>query len=530
MRPGRETPTVHPDSGQGDRLGFAPAGRQQGSAPPMKILLVNPFVERMHVELGYAENSRPPLGLAYCAAVLERNGHAVSIVDALVLGIRPPKLAKILLAKRPDLVGISTYSPTRYECFRTAKLVKQTLGPDVTVVMGGPHAAALPEDTLLEVPHVDHVVRAEGEYTFLELVQTLERGGDPAQVRGVSTRQGGQVVNAPDRASIANLDEIPLPARHLLPMKHYGTRMPSTSVGCTTVLTSRGCPARCTFCTRDWFSRDTRFHSPEYMLNEAEEIQGRYKARGIIFQDDTFTLDKRRITAFCDLVRQRRLKLQWLATTRVDCVNLDLLKSMKDAGCRVVTFGVESMNPRTLKWLQKGITVEKIRRAIGWANEVGLTVRATYLLGIGDETEEEIRSSIHEARRLQVDKLKANVGLSIYPGTPIHHMSIEAGVLPRDYSYARGYEDPEKRYGNNETPRWYTPHVPIERLLELRKETEVNVLFTRPSAHTVLHKARKLATRLRRHPEETIRHVAQLARAIVRGSSLREAPASVTDH
>lgn len=497
----------------------------------MRVLLINPFVERMHLELGYAENFRPPLGLAYCAAVLLEAGHDVRIVDALVLGIRFPELRRILLEERPDVVGISTYSPTRYECFRTAKVVKETLGEDVPVITGGPHVSAVPEETLRDVPHVDYVVRGEGEYAFRELLEALRAGTDATDVLGVSARRDGEIVSAPPAPNIPVLDGLPRPARHLLPMRRYGTRMPSTMHASTTILTSRGCPARCTFCTRDWFSRDTRFHSPAYMVDEIEEILGRHRVRGIIMQDDTFTLNKRRIFEFCDEIRARRLGFPWLATTRVDCLTKDLLQSMKDAGCRVITLGVESMNPATLKWLKKGFTVDKVRRAIGWANEVGLIVRCTYLLGIGDETEEDIRSSIRAARDLPVDKLKANVGLSVYPGTPLYEMAIAAGVLPEGYSYARGYEDPENRYGNGETPRWYTPHVPLERLLELRKETEVNILFTRPSLHTIAHRTRKLVTRLRRHPREAVRHVGQLARALVSGSKLRrETPASVTDH
>ncbi|HZJ70663.1 MAG TPA: radical SAM protein, partial [Planctomycetota bacterium] len=283
------------------------------------------------------------------------------------------------------------------------------------------------------------------------------------------------------------------------------------------------------FCTRDWFSRETRFHSAAYMADEIESIVADWGLRAFIMQDDTFTLNKSRIRAFCDAVRQRRLKIDWLATTRVDCVDLDLLRSMRDAGCRVVTFGVESMNPATLKWLKKGFTVERAKTAIGWARQAGLTVRCSYLVGIGDETEEDVRRSLAEARTLPVAKLKANVGLSVYPGTPLYGMAIEAGVLPPDYSYARGWQDEERRYGNGETPRWYTPHVPLERLLELRRETDVNVLFTRPSLALVTHRARKFAGRFRRHPLVSLSHVAQLGAAALSGNRLR-LPESPTDH
>jgi radical SAM superfamily enzyme YgiQ (UPF0313 family) len=461
------------------------------------------------------------LGLAYSAAVLERHGHEVLIEDALVLGTREKALARRLLRARPDVVGISVYSPTRYEAFRTAQLVRDTLGPAVPIVTGGPHVSVAAEDTLEHVPAVDYVVSGEGEYTLLELLACLESGGRAGDVPGLFAREEGRVVSGPPRGNIQRLDDLPRPARHLLPMKRYGTRMPSTMTQCTTLLTSRGCPARCTFCTRDWFSRETRMHSPEYILDEIEEVIGRYGIRGFIFQDDTFTLNKQRIFALCELIRSRGVRFKWLATTRVDCLNLELMKAMRAAGCEVVTFGAESMNPATLKWLAKGFTVEQVRRAVDWGNEAGLRVRCSYLMGIGEETEEDLRSSIQEARALRVSKLKANVGLSVYPGTPLYPMAIAAGVLSADYSFAEGWRDPRKRYGNGETPRWYTPHVPLARLLELRKETEVNLLFTRPTLDVLRHRVRKFAHRFRCHPAETLRHVAQFGRAALAGSKLR---------
>jgi radical SAM superfamily enzyme YgiQ (UPF0313 family) len=257
------------------------------------------------------------------------------------------------------------------------------------------------------------------------------------------------------------------------------------------------------------------------MANEVEEVLGRYKTQALIFQDDTFTLDMNRVFRFCDEIIRRRLRFRWLATTRVDRISLELLKAMKAAGCEVITVGAESMNPETLTWLKKGFTVEHVRRAIQWAKDVGLVIRCSYLIGVGDETEEDIRRSIQLARQLQVHKLKANVGLSVYPGTPLYRMALEAGLLPSDYSFARGYENPEKRYGNNETPRWYTKHVKFDRLLALRRETEVNILFTRPGFKTVAHRMIKFASRFRRHPAETTCHITQFFGALLKSSDLR---------
>ena len=152
----------------------------------------------------------------------------------------------------------------------------------------------------------------------------------------------------------------------------------------------------------------------------------------------------------------------------------------------------------------------------------GLAGRFLFSLGLrfSAGAYEEHVESVRLARELKVSRLKANVGLSVYPGTPLYESAKEAGILPPDYSYARGWEDTELRYGNGETPRWYTPHVSRERLLQLRKETEVNILFTRLTPRTLVHRARKFARRFRRHPGETARHVAQFAGSLVSNSGL----------
>ncbi len=487
----------------------------------MKILLINPFVEQMHSELSYAENFRPPLGLLYVGAVLEKEGYEVRILDALMLGTRDDELRAYLLRESPQVVGLGVYTPTRYEGFRTAQLVRETLGPDVAIVVGGPHPSAVPEDTLQRVPSIDYVVSGEGEYPMLRLVQALESGGDPDTVAGVWTRVNGNPTLCTPQTNISTLDELPFPARHLLDMQKYGTRMPSTMDKCTTLLTSRGCPARCIFCTRDWFSRKTRMHSPEYMVAEIEEIFARHGKQGIIFQDDTFTLSKKRVHALCDLILEKGLEFEWLATTRVDCLDKELMIAMQAAGCKVLTFGAESMIQTTLDWLRKDFTTDQVRQAVDWANEIDLTVRCTYLLGVGEETEKDLMKSIAEARKLKVSKLKANVGLSIYPGTPAWPMAVEQGLLPEGFSYAEGWQDPENRYGNGETPRWYTPHVPLERILELRKETEVNVLFTRLSPRMLHNRFMKICRRMRRHPADTLQHMIQAGRMVLFGSKLR---------
>ncbi|MEZ5974044.1 MAG: radical SAM protein [Planctomycetota bacterium] len=462
----------------------------------------------------------PSAWAAVCAAVLEAAGYEVKVLDALQQRVGDGALRDWLMRERPDVVGLGIYTPTRFESFRTAQWVRDTLGPDVHIIAGGPHPSAVPEDTLLHVPAIDHLVAGEGEYPMRDLVAALEEGRPVDGIGGVWTRKDGIPVSCGTQGNIQHVDELPFPARHLVHLRSYGTRMPSTMSRCTTMLTSRGCPARCIFCTRDWFSRKTRMHSPEYMLEEIQRIFADHGKQGIIFQDDTFTLSKKRIHALCDLIRARGLKFQWLATTRVDCLDKELMRSMKSAGCRVLTFGAESMNQETLDWLRKGFTVEQVRQAVQWADEIGLTVRCTYLIGIGNETEQDLVHSIAEARKLKVSKLKANVGLSLYPGTPVWPMAIEQGILTPDYSYAAGWQDPEKRYGNGETPRWYTPHVPLARIMELRKQTEVNAFFTRLSPRMVQHRALKVCRRLAKHPIETAKHVAQAARLSVFDTNL----------
>ena len=211
----------------------------------MKVVLISPpdFGSKYREFLGMVV---PPLGLAYIAAVLEKHGYRVSIVDAPALNLTLKEIGEIVRREKPDVVGVQALTPSIYSAYSVARVVKK-VSPKTVVVMGGYHPTFADTETLRECREVDICVRGEGEYTMLDIVETLENNGDLSGVLGITFKdKSGRIVRNPDRPLVRNLDELPFPARHLLPMDKYrvfGLKIPATTIVC-----SRGCPMKCSFC------------------------------------------------------------------------------------------------------------------------------------------------------------------------------------------------------------------------------------------------------------------------------------------
>jgi magnesium-protoporphyrin IX monomethyl ester (oxidative) cyclase len=202
----------------------------------MKISLVNPSQHTNYPQL--------PLGLAYIAAVLEKGGHKVSIIDANLEKLTPQQAAKEALKKSPDIIGITSMTPEINEAITISENIKSE--SNVPVICGGPHPSALPEYTLKTVPTFDYLVVGEGEITTLELVETLDKGNSPNKVKGLGYRKGKKIIVTPFRPFLKNLDSLPFPAYHLFSLKKYNPHPPhGNRRPIIPLLTSRGCPFRC---------------------------------------------------------------------------------------------------------------------------------------------------------------------------------------------------------------------------------------------------------------------------------------------
>ena len=360
-------------------------------------------------------------------AVLERSGHSVVIYDCQ-LGITHKELVEMLLSDKPELVGISATTPTFPSALGVGQKVKQSL-PETIVVIGGVHVTALPQETM-SFDCFDIAVLGEGEKTMGELAAHLENKGTRRlkKVAGIAYRENGTVKFTKPRGLIQDLDSLPYPARHLLPPLSAYKPTPASyrKLPLAHLITTRGCPYQCTFCDRSIFGSKYRSRSVENVMGEIEELVDKYGIREIKFFDDTFTLDRKRVFEICKEFKERKIDLSWSCLTRVDTISREMLVAMKDAGCWQVLFGLESGDPRMLSLLKKGSTVEQNERAVQLAHEVGLSVRADFIVGTLGETLESMERTLRFAIGLNMDFAHFNK-FTPYPGTELYHNLTKMG-------------------------------------------------------------------------------------------------------
>lgn len=364
----------------------------------------------------------PPLGVAYLASYLERDGATVKIIDANAERLTFQDLKERFKDEEPRFVGITATTPLMENALHIASLCKD-LFPEVRVIMGGVHPTILP-DEVLQHKHVDFVVRGEGEETIRELV----KGKDQESVMGISYRKDGAVVHNPDRPLIKSLDEIPLPAYHLLPMKRYFPamggykRLPGTSL-----MAGRGCPGKCTFCYK-CFGNTLRWRSPQNILDEIKLLISTYGIREASFYDDTFTMYKKKTMELCELLLKDRIDLTWSCFSRIDFVTPELLSLMKRAGCHQIMYGIESADPEILKNIRKNVSLEKAEEAVRMTNEAGIDSRLAFMIGNPGETEETMERTLQYAIRLSPALVIFNI-TTPYPGTEMFAWARESGYL-----------------------------------------------------------------------------------------------------
>jgi anaerobic magnesium-protoporphyrin IX monomethyl ester cyclase len=344
-----------------------------------RVTLVNPPYPK-----GAPKSLFLPLGLAYLAAVLEEDGHEVTVLDLQMTDPTPQQLESQLSHSNADIVGVTTSTLTYWPAVDVVKSAKKVL-PNALTVLGGPHVTALPEQTLQQAPEVDIVVRGEGEHTILELAKLVGKMNAASLngVNGITYRRNSQIHSTPDRAFIENLDELPHPAYKHFPLQKYSM----AGINYLPIMTSRGCPFQCTFCLASKMCGvKFRTRSPPKVIEELEWMRDKLGANVIAFYDDTFTVDKKRASDICDLIKQRKFDLPWDCRTRVDQINKEMLVKLRDANCKLVHFGVESGSQVMLDAMKKKTTVEKNAWAIRLTKEVGIGVAISVVVGYPGET------------------------------------------------------------------------------------------------------------------------------------------------
>lgn len=381
----------------------------------LSVLLVNP-----PSPVTPREVLIPSLGLGYLAAVLEQEEIPVSICDMAVESKPWSFLRKNLEEKQPDIVGITCATCNFPLALQVARECK-TLDKAITTVLGGVHATFVGESILEKYMDIDVVVKGEGEISFLELAKSYRKRASPRKLQGIIFRKGHQVHVNPVRPYIDDLDAIPFPARHLFPLQKY-------SPDYTNMLTSRGCPYSCIFCPipRMWGNR-VRFGGAHNVVDEMQEIQNRHHYDRMYIEDDVFTFDRNRILEICDEIIKREMDVEWACNTRVDLIDLQIAKAMSRAGCSVMSFGIESGSQRILDRIRKNVTITQVEKAVKIARKADIDVRLSFIVGLPDESEEDIEKSVKLAEELDADIVAFN-NLVPFPGTEIYERSDDYGL------------------------------------------------------------------------------------------------------
>ncbi|MCK9229749.1 MAG: B12-binding domain-containing radical SAM protein [Syntrophales bacterium] len=342
------------------------------------------------------EAPSPPLGVTYVAAAFEAAGADVRIFDYIVSQYSREKLGRQLEEFNPRVVGATSVTMNFHVAAGIIRDVKE-IEPSIMTIMGGPHVSFDAVNTLERYPEVDLIVIGEGESTIANLMRVIEDGEDLSSVKGIAFRRGGDIVVTEPRELIQNLDSLPLPARHLLPISRYQALGFPVSI-----ITSRGCPNSCIFCLgRRMVGKRVRNRNALSVADEIETILGLGFSR-INVADDLFTADAVKVHAVCEEIFSRGLRFSWSAFSRVNTITREMLSIMRKAGCDAISFGIESGNKDMLKRIRKGITLEQAREAVQICKDEGVLAHASFMVGLPGETPETLEETKRFAESLDI--------------------------------------------------------------------------------------------------------------------------------
>ena len=400
------------------------------------LLLIHPASEDRTLPVS------PPLGMAWIASYCRSVGIDTCLVD---LHVSDQDIEDLLEAHGPLVVGIGGTTQTRFESFRLAREVKRW-DPGALVLYGGPHATFTAEDTLTGVPAIDVVVRGEGEVTAAEIVDRLSEGQrDLTGVAGASFRRDGEIVHNPDRPRLGDLDMLPMPERVPELARAYDMPMEFLDLRGTAVITSRGCPVNCSFCSASaLFGTGIHMRDPRSVVDEVETLLKEHGYEAIKFFDSTFTMVPHHARAICEEIIRRGLDFPWECEIRVGSVSRDLLSLMRKSGCYYVSFGVESASPRVLKRMHKKIRIQDASALLSWTREIGLRTKVFFTFGHIEETYDDALLTVRfmEQHRKLIDHVAIALGIMIYPGTEVERHARAIGCLPSDFNWSLEWEDP----------------------------------------------------------------------------------------
>jgi radical SAM superfamily enzyme YgiQ (UPF0313 family) len=392
-----------------------------------RVTLVNsPYYLQGNSTFRHIEGHTIPFGILSLAAVIRRDlpDIHVTVVDGRAENLTPDSLIDRILDTQPDLVGISSFSYSINDALLLSKWIKDA-SPDIKIILGGVHVTQLPGDVIRDT-NIDFILRGEGEYSLRDLIAGRELGA----IRGLVYKEHeGKVIMNPDFGIVDDLDELPMIAYDLVDMsKYFPTAGQCHRFPASAMITSRGCPGRCIYCSSSVSGKRVRYRSAKKIIEEIKYLVGNYGIKEVIFMDDVFTSDRNRLMDFCRMVQDERIDIVWDCSSRVHHVDEYMLKVMKKGGCSQLSFGVETGDENVLKSIKKGQTLDQVRRKVALSKKAGLETRSSFILGFPADTVESMKKTIDFAVELDPHLVSFYVATP-FPGTEMYDWAVKNNKL-----------------------------------------------------------------------------------------------------
>lgn len=400
----------------------------------MKVLLIAPNSRRESC-ISEIPLVTPPLNLMYLAEMINRNNHRAKILDGYALNLSSLEITDFVKKFRPDVVLIPLYSRDLLNVYNLTRALK-IQNPNLILILGGHHASQMSDAVLAEFSQVDYVLRGEAEQTIVDLLQSINKNPKTLKhVKGLSYRKGRKHVHNKNQAPITDLDTIPIPSRDMISQKNYYSRL-SKNNPLDIIITSRGCPCSCSFCSKLNNFNLYRMRSPGNVVEELREILD-YGAKSIEIHDDTFTVDKKRCLKIIGLVKKEKMDFECRIRTRADFIDAELLKALKSINCTTLSCGVESGNQSILDANGKGLKLNQIETAFNITHKMKINILGFFLVGFPQDTPQTIKETINFAKKLN-PKYATFTRIRPFPGTKIYAESKRNNALVGDWSIHQG--------------------------------------------------------------------------------------------
>lgn len=401
-----------------------------------KILLINP---PYNLEV-YKENKNfsvhPPVGLAYLAAFIKKYGYDVEIIDSNALNISKESLIDLVLDHPARIIGFTSVTATINLVSRLCDKIKER--SDKILILGGQHATFKDEEVLAACNSIDYIVRGEGEMTLLRLLNRLKNNKTANGLMGITYSDNGKVISNPDRPPIKNINKIPFPAWELLPRSKYRLNgfqdigYEGEQLG--KLISTRGCPNKCTFCSSAHFWGKPRFRNVDNIFEELVYLTQKLKVKHIDFMDDCLTIPVSRFKELCNRIIENNLNFKWSCYSRVQNINEELVQQMKKAGCFMVLLGIESGNQKIIDSIKKKITLEQVTNAVKLFKKYDIDCLGFFMIGLPEDTHQTVEETVSFAKELNLDFPFFSV-TTPFPGTELYDWFMSSNLSAGSFEW-----------------------------------------------------------------------------------------------